>query len=92
MLHVTALPRHDELASLWSKLRYVVLDETHVYRGVFGSHVSMIMRRLRRMCTLYGSSPQFICCSATIGTPLLFYILILVCVDVHRRLIVLICS
>ncbi len=67
MLHLGILPNH----SLWSRylrgLKYVVLDESHVYRGILGSHVANIIRRLRRMCLLYGSAPTFICCSATIA-------------------------
>jgi DEAD/DEAH box helicase domain-containing protein len=67
MLHLGILPHH----SLWSRylhgLRYVVLDEAHVYRGILGSHVANIIRRLRRLCLYYGSTPLFICCSATIA-------------------------
>lgn len=67
MLHLGILPNH----SLWSRylhgLKYVVLDESHVYRGILGSHVANIIRRLRRMCLLYGSDPVFVCCSATIA-------------------------
>jgi len=54
---------------LFRQLKYVVIDEAHVYRGVFGSHVANVLRRLRRLCAFYGSSPQFICCSATIANP-----------------------
>ena len=50
-------------------LRFVVIDEVHTYRGVFGAHVAQIIRRLRRICSQYGSNPQFICCSATIANP-----------------------
>ncbi len=67
MLHLGVLPNH----SLWSRylhgLKYVVLDESHVYRGILGSHVANIIRRLRRVCLIYGSDPVFICCSATIA-------------------------
>ncbi len=67
MLHVGILPNH----ALWSRflhgLRYVVLDEAHVYRGVLGSHVANLIRRLRRLCAMYGSTPSFVCCSATIA-------------------------
>ena len=67
MLHLGILPNH----SLWSRylhgLRYVVLDEAHVYRGILGSHVANIIRRLRRLCLYYGTTPTFICCSATIA-------------------------
>lgn len=69
MLHLGILPNH----SLWSKflanLRYVVIDEAHAYRGVFGSQVACVLRRLLRMCQFYGARPQFICCSATIANP-----------------------
>ncbi len=67
MLHLGVLPNH----SLWSRylhgLRYVVLDESHVYRGILGSHVANIIRRLRRLCVYYGANPVFVCCSATIA-------------------------
>ncbi|MDP2726643.1 MAG: DEAD/DEAH box helicase [Dehalococcoidia bacterium] len=69
MLHLGILPNHTSWASLLRKLRYVVIDEAHVYRGVFGSQVANVIRRLRRLCRLYGSSPQFILCSATIANP-----------------------
>ncbi len=69
MLHLGVLPNHTSWASLLRRLKYVVIDEAHVYRGVFGSHVANIIRRLRRLCSLYGSSPQFILCSATIANP-----------------------
>ncbi len=69
MLHVGILPNHRSWARLLRNLRYVVVDEAHTYRGVFGSHVAGVLRRLRRLCQHYGSSPQFICCSATIANP-----------------------
>ncbi len=69
MLHIGILPNHKSWAGLLSHLSYVVIDEAHTYRGVFGSHLSEILRRLRRLCAFYGSSPQFICCSATIANP-----------------------
>ncbi len=69
MLHLGILPNHRTWARFLRGLRYVVLDEAHVYRGVFGSHVANVIRRLRRLCRLYGSSPQFILCSATIANP-----------------------
>ena len=69
MLHVGILPNHQSWARLLRYLRYVVVDEAHTYRGVFGSHVAGVLRRLRRLCKLYGSNPQFICCSATIANP-----------------------
>jgi DEAD/DEAH box helicase domain-containing protein len=69
MLHRTLLPDHRRWATLLAGLRYVVLDEAHIYRGVFGSHVALILRRLRRLCAHYGSAPQFICCSATSANP-----------------------
>ena len=69
MLHLGILPNHQSWAGLLRNLKYVVVDETHIYRGVFGSHVANVLRRLRRLCAAYGSSPQFICCSATIANP-----------------------
>ncbi len=69
MLHIGILPNHGSWSRLFRNLKYVVVDEAHIYRGVFGSHVANILRRLRRICSLYGSSPQFICCSATIANP-----------------------
>ena len=69
MLHFGILPNHKNWNRMLSRLKYVILDEAHVYRGVFGSHVANILRRLRRVCRLYGSSPQFILCSATIANP-----------------------
>ena len=69
MLHLGILPNHKSWSRLFRNLKYVVIDEAHIYRGVFGSHVANIMRRLRRICAAYGSNPQFICCSATIANP-----------------------
>jgi DEAD/DEAH box helicase domain-containing protein len=69
MLHLNLLPNHGVWARLWRNLRYVVVDEAHAYRGVFGSHVALILRRLRRLCRVYGANPQFILASATIQNP-----------------------
>ena len=69
MLHTGILPHHTRWSRLFANLQVVVLDEVHSYRGVFGSHVANLMRRLRRICRLYGSEPQFICTSATIANP-----------------------
>ncbi len=69
MLHLALLPHHASWAEFFRHLKYVVLDEVHVYRGVFGSHVANVLRRLRRICAYHGSAPQFICTSATIGNP-----------------------
>ncbi|UCE98540.1 MAG: DEAD/DEAH box helicase [Dehalococcoidia bacterium] len=69
MIHLGILPNHRSWSRLLRHLEFVVIDETHSYRGVFGSHVAMVIRRLRRLCLLYGSSPLFICCSATINNP-----------------------
>lgn len=69
MLHMGILPYHTQMETFLSGLRYVVLDEMHTSRGVFGSHVANVLRRLRRICALYGSNPQFICTSATIANP-----------------------
>jgi DEAD/DEAH box helicase domain-containing protein len=69
MLHIGILPNHQSWSRLLRRLRYVVVDEAHMYRGVFGSHVALVLRRLRRLCEIYGTRPQFICCSATIANP-----------------------
>jgi DEAD/DEAH box helicase domain-containing protein len=69
MLHRSVLPRHGKWASFLRRLRYVVLDECHAYRGVFGSHVALLLRRLRRLCARYGSSPTFVLASATVSDP-----------------------
>jgi DEAD/DEAH box helicase domain-containing protein len=69
MLHVGVLPHHDRWGDVLSNLRYVVVDEAHVYRGVFGSHVGNVLRRLRRLARVYGSEPQFLLASATIANP-----------------------
>jgi DEAD/DEAH box helicase domain-containing protein len=69
MLHQGILPHHTKWAQFFENLQYVVIDEVHTYRGVFGSHVTNVLRRLKRICAFYGSSPQFILCSATIGNP-----------------------
>jgi DEAD/DEAH box helicase domain-containing protein len=69
MLHTAILPHHTKWVKLFENLRYVVIDELHQYRGVFGSHVSNVIQRLRRICRFYGSDPVFICCSATIANP-----------------------
>ena len=69
MLHKGILPHHTKWTKLFENLQYVVLDELHTYRGVFGSHVANVFRRLKRICEFYGSNPQFICTSATIANP-----------------------
>jgi DEAD/DEAH box helicase domain-containing protein len=69
MLHLGILPNHQSWRRFLCRLRYVVIDEVHAYRGVFGSHVGNVMRRLRRLLDGYGAKPQFICCSATIANP-----------------------
>ncbi|MCB9138521.1 MAG: DEAD/DEAH box helicase [Caldilineaceae bacterium] len=69
MLHVGILPYHTQWIEFLSGLRYVVIDEMHTYRGIFGSHVANVLRRLRRLCAHYGAQPQFICTSATIANP-----------------------
>ncbi len=69
MLHTGILPHHTAWVRLFSGLRYVVLDELHTYRGVFGSHVANVLRRLDRICAFYGSRPTYICSSATIANP-----------------------
>ncbi|ESU30406.1 ATP-dependent helicase [Bacillus sp. 17376] len=70
MLHSAILPHHTKWVSLFENLKYVVIDELHIYRGVFGSHVANVIRRLKRICNYYGSNPVFICTSATIANPL----------------------
>ncbi len=69
MLHQGILPRHPSWGRLFASLVYVVIDEMHTYRGVFGSNVANVIRRLERICEHYGANPQFICCSATIANP-----------------------
>ena len=63
------LANHPDWRRFFARLQFIVLDEVHVYRGLFGSHVAMLLRRLLRICTHYGANPQFICCSATIANP-----------------------
>ena len=70
MLHVGVLPHHRNWGDVFARLRFVVVDEAHVYRGVFGSHVANVLRRLRRVAAQYGSEPRFILASATIANPL----------------------
>jgi DEAD/DEAH box helicase domain-containing protein len=70
MLHAGILPHHTRWANFFQGLRYVVLDEIHTYRGVFGSHVANVLRRLKRVCAFYGAEPRIICASATIANPL----------------------
>ena len=67
MLHVGVLPHHDRWGDVLSNLQYVIVDEAHVYRGVFGSHVANVLRRLRRLAGIYGAEPQFLLASATIA-------------------------
>jgi len=69
MLHAGILPSHSKWAHFFEKLRFVVIDEVHTYRGIFGSNVANVLRRLKRVCAHYGSSPQFLCASATLANP-----------------------
>ena len=69
MLHVGILPNHAAWGDFFANLAVVVVDEAHVYRGVFGSHVANVLRRLRRICELYGTAPRFLLASATIANP-----------------------
>jgi len=69
MVHSGILPHHPKWAKLFENLRYIVIDELHAYRGVFGSHLCNVLRRLRRICQHYGSNPVFLCSSATIANP-----------------------
>jgi DEAD/DEAH box helicase domain-containing protein len=69
MLHAGVLPHHTKWAKAFENLQYIVIDELHYYRGVYGSHLANVLRRLKRVCEFYGSKPKFICCSATIANP-----------------------
>ena len=69
MLHAGMLPFHTSWRDFFANLKYIVIDEIHIYRGVFGSHVANVLRRLKRICQFYGGDPQFVCCSATIANP-----------------------
>ncbi len=69
MLHSAILPHHTKWVQLFQNLKFIVIDEMHQYRGVFGSHVANVIRRIKRICAFYGSSPRFILCSATIANP-----------------------
>ena len=69
ILHATVLPRHAEWSDLLRNLKVIAVDEAHAYHGTFGSHVALVLRRLRRLCHWYGSSPRIVCCSATIANP-----------------------
>jgi DEAD/DEAH box helicase domain-containing protein len=69
MLHTGILPHHTKWRNLFENLKFIVIDELHTYRGIFGSHFALILRRLARVCEFYGSDPTFICCSATIANP-----------------------
>ena len=69
MLHANILPHHTKWVKLFENLRYIVIDEIHTYRGVFGSHLANVLRRLLRLCAFYGNAPRFILCSATIANP-----------------------
>jgi len=70
MLHAAILPHHTKWFQLFEQLKVIVVDELHTYRGVFGSHIANVLRRLLRLCAHYGSTPLVVCCSATIGNPL----------------------
>ncbi len=69
MLHAGILPHHTKWQKLFSNLKYIVIDELHIYRGIFGSHFANVIRRLVRICRFYGANPIFICCSATVANP-----------------------
>jgi DEAD/DEAH box helicase domain-containing protein len=69
MLHLGILAFHDGWVDFFKNLKYVVVDEAHSYRGIFGAHVAHVLRRLRRVCRYYGADPQFVTCSATLGNP-----------------------
>lgn len=69
MLHLSLLPHHERWATFWSGLTHVVVDEVHTYRGIFGSHMAWVFRRMGRVCARYGVRPTFVLCSATVGNP-----------------------
>jgi DEAD/DEAH box helicase domain-containing protein len=69
MLHLALIPFHKKWEIFFRGLKYIIIDEIHAYRGIFGSHVAQVFRRLRRVCDLYGSAPRFICATATIANP-----------------------
>ena len=69
MVHLSVLPYHDRWSGLLSRIRFVVIDEVHTYRGILGSHMAQVFRRLRRMCSHYGASPTFVFTSATVANP-----------------------
>jgi DEAD/DEAH box helicase domain-containing protein len=69
MLSTAILPHHTKWFQLFEQLRFIVIDEAHTYRGIFGSHVANVLRRLLRICAHYGSSPRIVCASATVGNP-----------------------
>ncbi len=72
MLHMGLMPFHASWSSFFARLKFVVIDEVHTYRGIMGSHMAQVLRRLRRICAHYGSPPQFMLSSATIAQPELF--------------------
>ncbi len=72
MVHLSLLPFHTQWEELFRNLRFVVIDELHTYKGIFGSHLTQVLRRLKRVCAFYGSNPTFIACSATIANPRTF--------------------
>jgi ATP-dependent helicase YprA (DUF1998 family) len=69
MIHLSILPHHDRWGDLLGRLQFVVVDEVHTYRGILGSHMAQVFRRLRRMCRHYGTSPTFVFTSATVANP-----------------------
>ncbi|RME44027.1 MAG: DEAD/DEAH box helicase [Caldilineae bacterium] len=84
MLHAGILPHHPRWRTFFAALRYVVIDEMHTYRGVFGSHFANVLRRLQRICAFYGADPQFIGASATIANPYEHALLLLDLAEPHR--------
>ena len=69
MLHLGLMPFHASWSGFFAGLKFVVIDEVHTYRGIMGSHMAQVLRRLKRLCAYYGSRPQFILSSATIAQP-----------------------
>lgn len=85
IMHATMLPLHKKWSHILRTMKIVVLDEAHVYRGVFGSHVALVLRRFRRLCAMYNNYPQFVACSATISNPLQLFRLLVPPLQARKR-------
>ncbi|MFQ5577013.1 MAG: DEAD/DEAH box helicase, partial [Anaerolineae bacterium] len=88
MLHTGILPHHPRWRKFLARLRYIIIDEMHIYRGVFGSHFANVLRRLHRICAFYGAAPQFVCASATVANPFDHALSLLDLAEPHRLQIV----